>query len=1085
MMVDVLMNEELKNKLYQILSELPDENSWLDYKAIPYQKNKRADFIKDLCGFLNSIDSYGKDKFIIIGIRDKTKETFGIKEKPMQDDEYYQQLADIIEPRPSIETGTINFKIKNVEIPFGYIFISKDNTNRVYSISETYPEAKNGQKNLDDEEIKSVVYASTAYIRKGSCNRILSEYDRREIYEIDRINQNVSLPISNYYNINSSSENDKILKTVIIFGEWDENNKNDKDVLSNFIGKSYEKWILILRTLLKDKNCILKYKDNKWKIKDKYNTIKKYAPEFFKDEIESFKIAAINILSERNPKFDLDNDKRSMHNIYNKNTRYSNILRKSIAESLAIITANYKKFKNCKNDAGNLSLLVVRDVLKNNNWEIWASIGELLPFLAEAAPEEFLTQLDDKLKNNFEMIKKLFSEKEYYVTTYNYSTGLYWALELIAWESRNLIESCMLLAKISKIDKEAINHIANIILPWYPQTKAPIENRIIVVKNILKENPNEGWELLKKLMPGEITVASPSYKPKWINVIDENESDILQSDYWKQINAYIDLAILNSKTNCKKICDLIDIIDVVPTDLFNKILVKLSSTNIISLNENRKFVIWNHLEDLIMWHKNISKSKHSLPNEAILKLELLASNLKPNNILIFAKRYFRKDTWYLIDDRKNYTSSEKRLYRLQVELMQEILLLGYEKMIDFVKTVEDSYIVGVCTVEAKPMKQLESKIFDCLESKNINLIEFGKGYVYKNFTFKGYSWINSLDVTNWNNQRKINLLLVLPCNQVTFNIVEKVMNKKGQLDYWKRVDIRSVTEINELNYAIKKLLLAKRPDRALWIISSKLHEDEHCIYDRETTIKCLKDLLHYQKKINHMDSYHITQIISNLQESDVSKTELFKIEWAYLSLLDGKECRPKTLECMLSNDPNVYNDILCLAYKPHSLEKNPDNTDEKIAINAYRLLNQWELVPGLDNGTVNKKKINDWYNEMLDVCRKSDRLEVALSNFGKVLFHSPEDKSGFWIDKNVAEILNQEDADIIRNGFRIEAFNSMGIVNFDAEGSAFNNKAEEYYKKADLADKEGFYRLASEARKLADTYKYESENTKDNYFDFE
>lgn len=1079
------MDDQLKEKIYKILNELPDENSWLDYKEIPYEKNKRADFIIDLCGFLNSKESYGKDKFIIIGVRNQTKEAFGIKSKQMQDDAYYQQLADIIQPRPSIETGTINFKIKDEELLFGYIFITKDNQDRVYSICKTYPEIKKGQKELDDDEIKSIVYASTAYIRKGSCNYSLSEYDRREIYEIDRKgNVNISSVTPIYYDINTTSENDKILKAAVIFGGWDENNEDDKDVISNFISKPYDEWILKLRAILKDENSILEYKNNKWKIKDRNNIIKKYAPHFFKDELEIFKNSAINILSERNPKFDLKSDKRSMANIYKKNTKYSDFLRKSIAETLPIITANYREFEKCKNYVANLPLLIVRKVLENDNWEIWASIGELLPLLAESAPEEFLQQLDDKLKNNNEMIKKLFSEKEYYVTIYNYSTGLYWALELTAWESRNLIESCMLLTKIAKFDKEAIKHIANIILPRYPQTNAPIENREIVVQNILKESPDDGWELLRNLMPGEITIASPSYKPKWNNIIEENNNEVSQSDYWKQIERYIDLAITNSKTNTKKICDLIDIIDNVPKYLFDKIFDKLSSNEIMALNENRKFVIWNHLEDLIIWHKRTTNSKHSLPDGAIKKLELLSSNIKSRNVLIFAKRYFRKDTWHLIDDRKDYKVGEKKLHQIQVELVQEILTLGSDKLINFAKSVEDSYIVGICIAELKVDDELEFKILNCLENRNKNLIEFGKGYVYKKFTLKGYAWIEKLNIYNWNKIKKLNLLLVLPCAKKTFDLVEKVMNE-NESDYWKKIDIRFVKETDELNYAMKKLLDVKRPDRALWIISPKLYEDKNCDYDRDITIKCLKEMIHQQKSLNNVDSYHITQIINDLQNSDVSKDELFNIEWAYLPLLNGEECRPKTIEQALANNPSVYNDILCLAYKPHSLKTNPQKIDEKVATNAYRLLNQWELVPGLENGTIDKEKLKSWYNKMVEICTKSDRLEVALSNFGKVLYHSPKDKSGFWIDKNVAEILNQENADIIRKGFNTEAFNSLGVINYDSEGSVFENKANEYNEKANLADKEGFYRLAKAMRKLADTYKYEAENTREHYYDFE
>lgn len=1083
MVVKCVLDESIFEKLYAILNELPDENSYLDYKEIPYLDKQRTEFIRDLCAFLNSNESYGEDKFIILGVTND-KQLKGINNVPMQDDCWYQNLANYIFPRPSIKTGTFKYKVNEDENDFGYILIYGTNTDRIYEINrQAYYGPEKPSSNDEKEEYS--VYPSTAWIRMGSSKYPLAEYDRRKIYEMNKKNNINFTPTSSiYYDINASSENDKILKTVIIFGGWDETNENDKEVISNFIGKKYDDWILKLRTILKDKNSILEYKNNKWKIKDKNNIIKKYAPDFFQDELEIFKNSAINILSERNPKFDLESDKRSMSNIYKKNTKYSDFLRKSIAETLPIITANYRNFDKCKNYAANLPLLVVRKVLENNNWEIWASIGELLPLLAESAPEEFLQQLDYKLKNNNDMIRKLFSEKEYYVTTYNYSTGLYWALELTAWESRNLIESCMLLSKIAKFDKEAIKHIANIILPWYPQTKAPIENRIIVVQNILKESPDDGWELLKNLMPGVITIASPSYKPKWNNIIEENNDKVLKSDYWKQIEIYIDLAILNSKTNTKKICDLIDIMDNVPKYLFDKIFDKLSSNEIKTLNENRKFVIWNHLEDFITWHKRTNNFKDSLPNEAIKKLELLSSNIKPHNILIFARRYFRKDTWHLIDDRKDYKVGENKLHQIQIELVQELLTLEFDKFINFVKSVEDSHMVGICTVEVKNNDKLEFEILNCLENRNKSLVEFAKGYVYKKFTLNGYSWIRKLNIYSWSKTKKLNLLLVLPCTKKTFDLIGQVLNK-NESDYWKKIDIRFVKETSELNYAIKKLLAVKRPDRALWIISSKLYEDKNCDYDRETTIKCLKEMIHHQENLNNLDAYYITKIISDLQQSDVPKDELFSIEWIYLPLLNGEEYRPKVIEETLANDPNVYNDILCLAYKPHSLKNNPQKVDEKVATNAYRLLNQWELVPGLENGTINKEKLNLWYNKMIKICTKSDRLEVALSNFGKVLFHSPKDKSGFWIDKNVAEILNQENADIIRKGFYTEASNSLGVINYDPEGSVFENKSIEYNEKANLADKEGFYRLAKEMRKLADTYKYEAENIRDHYFDYE
>ena len=437
-----------------------------------------------------------------------------------------------------------------------------------------------------------------------------------------------------------------------------------------------------------------------------------------------------------------------------------------------------------------------------------------------------------------------------------------------------------------------------------------------------------------------------------------------------------------------------------------------------------------------------------------------------------------------MDDRKDYKIGEQQLYKIQLDLADKILSLGLEECINFAKNIEDSYLFGICNAELNLSKSLEEKIMNHLESKNLKLVDYAKGYTYKAFKLNGFEWIETLNMNNWSMHKKLNFLLVLPHDKKTFELVKSQMGT-NEINYWKNVDIRIVNDIDDLNYATEMLLNADRPEKSLWIICSSLYRDNDCNYNKDIAINCLKLMLKHQERLGNMDAHHITQIIKNLQDSDISQEELFNIEWSYLPLLDGREARPITIEKMMSDDPKVYNDILCLAYKPHSMKSNPKKVNENVATNAYRLLNQWKLVPGLSNGIIDKEKLNNWYVQMIDICKKSDRLEAGLSNFGKVLYHSPKDKSGFWIDKNVAEILNRDDADIIRSGFHTEAFNSLGVINYDSEGSVFESLAKEYEEKAISADTEGFYRLAKEMRKLADTYKYEAEHTREHYYDFE
>jgi hypothetical protein len=125
----------------------------------------------------------------------------------------------------------------------------------------------------------------------------------------------------------------------------------------------------------------------------------------------------------------------------------------------------------------------------------------------------------------------------------------------------------------------------------------------------------------------------------------------------------------------------------------------------------------------------------------------------------------------------------------------------------------------------------------------------------------------------------------------------------NEINYWNSVDIRIVNDIDDLNYATEMLLNADRPEKALWIICSNLYRDDNCNYNKDIAIKCLKSMLNHQERLGNMDAHHITQIIQNLQKTEISQEELFNIEWSYLPLLNGKEVRPIIIEKVMSENP--------------------------------------------------------------------------------------------------------------------------------------------------------------------------------------
>lgn len=294
------MNEEIKEELNLILNELPQENAWLDYKADPYKTSDIGGLINDLSAFLNSEQSYGKNKYIIYGI-DNKKNRRGIVDDEMLDDHYFQDAATHIFPTPKIITGTIEHTYQGEKKIYGFIQISKENTDRIYEIKKDTIEKNDNDLYTKKEIFNKTAIKSTAWIRIGSTKEYLDEYTRRKIYEFDNIKKDFSLNRElGYANLNETV-NIKIIKAALLFGKWNEKNYNDKKIIEKYTGIDYDKFIEQFRAIAKTEKDFV-FKNEIWKVNNREKIFKYYSLDFYKEDFEKFKSIITEILKEKHPK---------------------------------------------------------------------------------------------------------------------------------------------------------------------------------------------------------------------------------------------------------------------------------------------------------------------------------------------------------------------------------------------------------------------------------------------------------------------------------------------------------------------------------------------------------------------------------------------------------------------------------------------------------------------------------------------------------------------------------------------------------------------------------------------------------------
>ncbi|MDP2976098.1 MAG: hypothetical protein Q8N45_07795, partial [Anaerolineales bacterium] len=149
-----------------------------------------------------------------------------------------------------------------------------------------------------------------------------------------------------------------------------------------------------------------------------------------------------------------------------------------------------------------------------------------------------------------------------------------------------------------------------------------------------------------------------------------------------------------------------------------------------------------------------------------------------------------------------------------------------------------------------------------------------------------------------------------------------------------------------------------------------------------------------------MDVYYIIDIIKALQDDrDTNPDDLFKVEWAYLQLLErGRRVSPKLLENRLATDPSFFCEVIRLVYrskKEPKSEKEYTEQQKAFAINAYHLLREWQTPPGIQpDGGFSKEHLRLWLESVKAACIESGHIEVALTHVGHILFHCPPDPDG-------------------------------------------------------------------------------------------
>lgn len=868
-----------------------------------------------------------------------------------------------------------------------------------------------------------------------------------------------------------------------LIGTWNENYENDISEVSKVVGEPYLIWIQNLREVLLIDNTPIEYSEGVWFVKDRFNVLLQTKAAIYDSDLSALENTIVSILTQVDPKYELEKEQRYAAAVYNKVHPYSHNIRAGLSETIAILGCN-KNFEHAKRKIQYFSDTIIRRIFENSSWQLLASLNEYMQNIAEGSATTFIEVMNSIIDSNPEIIKQLIEQEGDGITGGCYISGLLWAIEAIAWDEDNFTASVMLLGRLAEFDpgshwgNRPINSLKDMLLPWHYQTLATVERQKITVEQLLHEHHKIGIDVLIDLLPTNHQTTSGTAQPKYLAIFPTDwKYRVLRKDYCELTSFYVNLLISQTKGSIDNLLLIIPHLNVLSDEDFNNVVANMSSDEIINVQEEKKILLWQDLFKIIKHHKRFAHTDWSMKSDRIQKLEDVLSLIQPKNILDEQSLLFNITLNYDLEGEDDFDQMEEKLLRLRKNALEKILDINSDisQIIELVNKVETPSLVAEALIALDDFDFDKDIYPSLLKTDNKKLDNFVNSYSYYKYRKQGKQWLEKFRISDWDEEVQLDFLKKLPFVSEVWSIVESY-SQKIKDTYWKTVEVNPYqkdTTIKLINY----LLSYNRPIAALKCFSQLIYSKKDV--NSSLIIQTLESLGKSEEDNRNMDFHAIELMIKRLQSAeDVDFEILAMLEWKFYPVLKHY-AKPITLKRKLIEQPEFFMELICILYQP----KNADGKEEQyiyekaVISQAWQVLEDLVILPGLDdvNKTFDNKIFLDWFNKVIEIAKGKNLLDVTLLEIGGNLFYVPADPSGFWIDKVIVDLLNKPEYDKLRRGYSSEIVNSRGVHTVDPTARPELEFANKYRNQAKMCRDKGYHRIALILDGAVDFYTKEAE----------
>ena len=856
------------------------------------------------------------------------------------------------------------------------------------------------------------------------------------------------------------------LVPMALAGVWHTESKADCNALSNLAGHGYEgveRYFALLRQL--DDSPVWSAGEYRG-VASRMDALYAISGHLIGQDITGLLECAKRVLSEGDPALDLPEDERWRAARHGKVRTHSSELRTGLCDTLVLLSIHGNSLLQTRLgidlEASVASL--IDELLSPLTLDKLLAQHHDLPWYAEAAPDRFLSLLEDDLRRPDPVLQGLMkpSEGVYWLgSSAPRRLGLLRALECLAWSPDHFPRVSRILAQLARTNVDdnfgetPFASLMTVYRSWLPQTSASLSDRIQGLRMIVRSFPDIGWRICMRQIESDSS-ASPGPRPRWRDYAGGCGNGVPGAEEVAFRQSALELALTWRQHDHSSLGDLVerhglwpagqdrirlwDAVDAYArseTDDKAKAALRTRIIRLLSAQGAR----WRWLRE------HMTDADRARATEAGVRLTPFDPVIR--HAWMFAKAWVEG-----LDDATEDGSSDdggwmraaERARRRRTEAIGEIWRdHGWSGLARLLIDSDAAHETGACAARRTRGREVEI-LSACLSSDGVPVYKidgFMQGYVAE---LDELARVLSAVARNATPEQIARVFRCSPLGAETWRLLDR-QAPQVRKRYWNEVTVGPITPSlrltdDELSEVVDGLLLAARPRAAF-----------HCVLWVDGAGESLKTSLlrrlladvatvHGEPEADHYDIRRadLSDALEVLdRRAGVTRDEMAQLEFLFIHVLDDRFSGTEghgipNLERAIVDSPSLFAQAIALVYRRNDGRLDPPEMPFKdaehesaAARNAHALLKRMRRIPGADDdGAVDTELLYRWCIDVRRQCSDLGRADAGDYHIGELLAHAPADDEGRWPCEPVCEVMERIALCHIERGFQVQVYNSRG-----------------------------------------------------------